>query len=103
MSRMPEKKKTFHYRVCGIFFNIFAGVPPATVKAGISFITTEFVATIEFSPIVTPGNITTFKAIQAPLLIVTGLTICDSGPRISLNGKVGLLCVKILTPPARET
>lgn len=63
----------------------FAGAPPAKQYGGISLLTTEPDATIAHSPIVTPGNITTLIAIQAPYLICTGASTFDSGPSIFLN------------------
>ena len=49
-------------------------VCPATIVYGyIFFVTTLFAPTSDFFPIVTPGNIVTFSAIQHPSSIFTGL------------------------------
>ena len=48
---------------------IFAGTPPTIVLAGTSLLTTAPAATIEFSPMVTPGKIVAPAPIQALFLI----------------------------------
>lgn len=53
----------------------FAGIPPTMVLSGTSFETTAPAATIEFSPIVTPGKTIAFAPIQAFFLIKIGLPI----------------------------
>ena len=48
----------------GIFLINFAGMPPTTLFASTSFVTTAPAATTEFLPIVTPGSIVTLEPNQ---------------------------------------
>ena len=54
---------------------IFAGTPPTIVFAGTSLETTAPAATIEFSPMVTPGSIVAAAPIHALRLMTIGLQI----------------------------
>ena len=56
-----------------IFLTTRQGLPTATTLEGMSFVTTEPAPMTVPSPIVTPGNTTTFAPIQQPLPMVMGL------------------------------
>src|SRR5690625_5637924 len=102
---MPNIDHYFHCSLCLIgcsFLITLAGFPATIVYGGTSFLTTEPVETIEFSPIVTPGRMTTFKVIHAPLLIWTGAILCEVGRSILRSGVVGLECVRRKNTTANE-
>jgi len=60
---------TFLVNYILISFITFAGLPATITLSGTSFVTTEFAATIEFSPIVTPAKTVTFAPSQTFLFI----------------------------------
>ena len=62
----------------GSLLMIFAGTPPTITSGGTSFVTTAPAATIECSPMVTPGQITHPAPIHTSLQTLTGAGSSDA-------------------------